>query len=85
MRAVFAPNSSFFNFFGLSVTKHMSATTRMVLDSVRTLVVWGADLALGWEEVSTTIKTHSARAETAAASTASTAAATASASSQSSD
>lgn len=41
---------SFFNFFGVSVTKHMSATTRMVLDSVRTLVVWGVDLALGWEE-----------------------------------
>lgn len=40
---------SFFNFFGLSVTKRLSATTRMVLDSVRTLVVWGAGLALGWE------------------------------------
>ena len=27
---------AFFNFFGISVTKEMSATTRMVLDSVRT-------------------------------------------------
>lgn len=25
---------------GLSVTKNMSATTRMVLDSVRTFVIW---------------------------------------------
>lgn len=35
---------AFFNWFGISVTKHMSAATRMVLDSVRTLVVWGYDL-----------------------------------------
>ena len=41
---------AWFNFFGLSVTKHMSATTRMVLDSIRTLVVWGVDLGLGWEQ-----------------------------------
>jgi hypothetical protein len=41
---------AFFNFFGLSVTKNLSATTRMVLDSIRTLVVWGVDLALGWEQ-----------------------------------
>jgi len=40
----------FFNYFGLSVTKHLSATTRMVLDSIRTLVVWGVDLGLGWED-----------------------------------
>lgn len=31
---------SFFNFAGISVTKEMSATTRMVLDSVRTIVIW---------------------------------------------
>ncbi|VDM64131.1 unnamed protein product [Angiostrongylus costaricensis] len=31
---------AFFNFAGVSVTKELSATTRMVLDSVRTLVVW---------------------------------------------
>lgn len=41
---------AFFNYFGLSVTKHLSATTRMVLDSIRTLVVWSVDLALGWED-----------------------------------
>jgi len=40
---------SFFNFAGISVTKEMSATTRMVLDSVRTLVIWGVSLAVGWQ------------------------------------
>ena len=40
---------AFFNFAGLSVTKEMSATTRMVLDSLRTLVIWVVSLALGWE------------------------------------
>ena len=33
----------------MSVTKEMSATTRMVLDSVRTLVIWGVSLAIGWQ------------------------------------
>ena len=28
----------------------MSATTRMVLDSVRTLVIWGVSLGVGWQE-----------------------------------
>merc|ERR1712137_727033 len=41
---------AFFNFAGISVTKEMSATTRMVLDSVRTLVIWGVSLAMGWQE-----------------------------------
>ncbi|NXF72068.1 S35F6 protein, partial [Sclerurus mexicanus] len=40
---------SFFNFSGVSVTKELSATTRMVLDSLRTLLVWAVSLALGWE------------------------------------
>merc|ERR1719436_765763 len=40
---------AFFNFFGISITKHMSAAHRMVLDSVRTLFVWAISLALGWE------------------------------------
>ena len=34
---------------GISVTKEMSATTRMVLDSVRTLVIWGVSLGVGWQ------------------------------------
>lgn len=40
---------AFFNFFGLSVTKTQSATTRMVLDSIRTIVIWAFCLAIGWE------------------------------------
>lgn len=35
---------AFFNFSGISVTKEMSATTRMVLDSVRTIVIWAYGL-----------------------------------------
>uniref|UniRef100_A0A1A8RGX5 Solute carrier family 35 member F6 n=1 Tax=Nothobranchius rachovii TaxID=451742 RepID=A0A1A8RGX5_9TELE len=41
---------AFFNFAGISVTKEISATTRMVLDSLRTLVIWVVSLALSWEE-----------------------------------
>ncbi|KAJ8391533.1 hypothetical protein AAFF_G00088550 [Aldrovandia affinis] len=41
---------AFFNFAGLSVTKEMSATTRMVLDSLRTVVIWAVSLAVGWEK-----------------------------------
>uniref|UniRef100_A0A0N5AZQ3 Solute carrier family 35 member F6 n=1 Tax=Syphacia muris TaxID=451379 RepID=A0A0N5AZQ3_9BILA len=35
-----------FNFAGLSVTKFMSATTRMVLDSIRTIVIWAVSIPL---------------------------------------
>jgi len=42
---------AFFNFAGISVTKELSATTRMVLDSVRTLVIWAVSLALMWQHV----------------------------------
>ncbi|XP_072842401.2 solute carrier family 35 member F6 isoform X1 [Pogona vitticeps] len=40
---------AFFNFAGISVTKEISATTRMVLDSLRTVVIWVVSLAVGWE------------------------------------
>ncbi|KAI8430618.1 hypothetical protein MSG28_000829 [Choristoneura fumiferana] len=40
---------AFFNFAGISVTKEMSATTRMVLDSVRTFVIWMVSLAVRWQ------------------------------------
>ncbi|XP_059699144.1 solute carrier family 35 member F6 [Haemorhous mexicanus] len=40
---------SFFNFAGISVTRELSATTRTVLDSLRTLLVWALSLALRWE------------------------------------
>lgn len=41
---------AFFNFAGISVTKEISATTRMVLDSVRTMVIWVVALAVGWQQ-----------------------------------
>ncbi|XP_052759841.1 solute carrier family 35 member F6-like [Mya arenaria] len=41
---------AFFNFAGISVTKELSATTRMVLDSVRTLVIWMFSLAVKWQD-----------------------------------
>lgn len=41
---------AFFNYSGVSVTKEMSATTRMVLDSVRTLTIWVYGMLVGWEE-----------------------------------
>lgn len=40
---------AFFNFAGISVTKEMSATTRMILDSVRTIVIWAFCLAFQWQ------------------------------------
>ena len=39
-----------FNFSGISVTKMMSATTRMVLDCLRTLFIWVISLALKWDK-----------------------------------
>lgn len=41
---------AFFNFAGISVTKEISATSRMVYDSVRTLVIWAVSLLLTWQE-----------------------------------
>ncbi|KAL1464722.1 hypothetical protein WDU94_004346 [Cyamophila willieti] len=41
---------AFFNFAGISVTKELSATTRMVLDTVRTLFIWLISLWLGWQD-----------------------------------
>eukprot|EP00056_Hartaetosiga_gracilis_P014334 m.240305 g.240305 ORF g.240305 m.240305 type:complete len:385 (-) comp14849_c0_seq1:331-1485(-) len=43
---------AFFNFSGISVTKELSATTRMVLDSVRTLTIWAYGMIVGWETFS---------------------------------
>lgn len=40
---------AFFNFAGISVTKELSATTRMILDSIRTIVIWAISLALSWQ------------------------------------
>lgn len=40
---------AFFNYAGISVTKEISATSRMVLDSVRTIVIWIFSLVIGWQ------------------------------------
>lgn len=40
---------AFFNFAGISVTRELSATTRMVLDCMRTLVVYVVSLGLHWQ------------------------------------
>jgi len=40
---------SLFNFFGLSVTRHVSATARSLTDTCRTLAIWVISLGLGWE------------------------------------
>ena len=41
---------AFLNFCGISIARHLGAATRMVLDSLRILVVWGVSLVLGWQE-----------------------------------
>jgi hypothetical protein len=38
-----------FNYFGLSVTRSVSATARSTIDTCRTLFIWLVSLALGWE------------------------------------
>ena len=38
-----------FNFFGLSVTRTISATSRSTIDTCRTLFIWIVSLALHWE------------------------------------
>ncbi|KAF8921459.1 hypothetical protein CPB85DRAFT_1428442 [Mucidula mucida] len=40
-----------FNYFGLSVTRHVSATARSLTDSCRTLAIWIISLGLGWEKL----------------------------------
>ena len=39
-----------FNIAGLTVTQKTSATTRMVLDSVRTLCTWIISVSVGWQK-----------------------------------
>ncbi|RPD65942.1 hypothetical protein L226DRAFT_530075 [Lentinus tigrinus ALCF2SS1-7] len=46
---VIAVSISLFNFFGLSVTRHLSATARSLTDTCRTLTIWIVSLGLGWE------------------------------------
>jgi len=42
---------SLFNYFGLSVTRHVSATARSLTDTCRTLLIWIISLGLGWEKL----------------------------------
>jgi len=37
------------NFFGLSITRTVSATSRSTIDTCRTLIIWIVSLGLGWE------------------------------------
>jgi hypothetical protein len=45
----FAISIGLFNFFGLSITKYVSATSRTTIDTCRTLFIWIISLAVGWE------------------------------------
>lgn len=46
-----AVSISLFNYFGLSVTRHVSATARSLTDTCRTLTIWIVSLGLGWERL----------------------------------
>lgn len=46
---LFAFSIASFNFFGLSVTRTVSATSRSTIDTCRTIFIWGISLLLGWE------------------------------------
>jgi len=48
---VIAISISLFNYFGLSVTRHVSATARSLTDTCRTLAIWIVSLGLGWEKL----------------------------------
>ncbi|KAK9248520.1 hypothetical protein V1506DRAFT_529188 [Lipomyces tetrasporus] len=39
-----------FNFFGISVTQKISATSRSTIDTCRTLGIWLISIMLGWED-----------------------------------
>lgn len=44
-----ATSIGFYNFFGMSVTRHISATMRSIIDTCRTITIWIVSLGLGWE------------------------------------
>ncbi|KAI9484426.1 hypothetical protein BDB00DRAFT_146403 [Zychaea mexicana] len=43
---------AFFNWFGLAITRRISATARSTIDTCRTLFIWMVSLYLGWEQFS---------------------------------
>jgi hypothetical protein len=44
---------AFYNYFGVSVTKKLSAAARLSIDSCRTAVVWAISVIAGWEDFAT--------------------------------
>lgn len=40
---------AFLNYFGISVTKYLSATHRTTIDATRVILVWVVSLIIGWE------------------------------------
>jgi hypothetical protein len=46
---LYSLKKSGFNFFGLSVTRSVSATARSTIDTCRTLFIWMVSIGLGWE------------------------------------
>lgn len=45
----FMLNVALYNFCGLTITQKSSATVRAVINSLRTITMWGLSLFLGWE------------------------------------
>ena len=41
---------AFLNFAAIYVVTEMSATTMVVMDSARTMIVWAVSMALSWQE-----------------------------------
>ena len=37
-------------FFGISITRKLSAVHRLVLDSGRSIIVWAVSMILGWQQ-----------------------------------
>ncbi len=46
---IIAISIGLYNFVGLSVTRHISATMRSIIDTCRTITIWLFSLGLGWE------------------------------------
>jgi len=47
---IFMLSIAFYSFSGIYLTKELSATTRMVFDSFRIIIVWAFSVALSWQE-----------------------------------
>ena len=47
--AASAVSIGMFNYFGLNITRYISATSRTTIDTCRTLFIWIISLCVGWE------------------------------------